>query len=500
MKNRLCSALIKWGESAIALFISGIVAFFFLINGPLHPWRLGVTLTDSSVFKTVALMMEKGYMPYRDTFDHKGPLIYAINYLGARIAYYRGVWLLELVFLMVTIFLLYKIARLKVRVLSSVLVTLTAFSMLFDFFEGGNFTEEYAMMFIAIGIYIFLDYLLYNRISCFRIALSGIAMGGVCLLRANMIAVWVVFCIAIFFMKIVKAEWKQLRQFVLWFIIGLSIIIVPFAIWLWVNDALSSCIEDYILFNMHYSSADGGLALFSNKWNSFWTFASETVYVFALVGILYSIRKNRFVHVTYVVYMILGLVFLCMSGMRYQHYGMVLIPTVVYPLSLITESMENLPDKGVAVVGKMLLSAYVVSTIIVPTSIKTLCSIPSYYENRDKEHYDENTTQISEMVLNMTNEDDAISVYGNMDIIYVLTQRRHATKYSYQYPIGYVMPEIMDEYMEQLEEELPSIVVVQNGHYDDDIRTFLDRYGYNIVWPVYDAEVDYDSNDLVFYR
>lgn len=71
-------------------------------------------------------------------------------------------------------------------------------------------------------------------------------MGSVCLLRANMIAVWIVFCTAIFCLKIAKREWKQLRQFVLWFAVGFLMIVVPFVIWLAVNNALSACIADYL--------------------------------------------------------------------------------------------------------------------------------------------------------------------------------------------------------------------------------------------------------------
>ena len=61
--------------AGIVLFIL-LVTFLFLQNSPLSIWRGGETGTDSSVFRTVALMMRRGGMPYRDTFDHKGPLLF----------------------------------------------------------------------------------------------------------------------------------------------------------------------------------------------------------------------------------------------------------------------------------------------------------------------------------------------------------------------------------------------------------------------------------------
>lgn len=67
-------------------------------------------------------------------------------------------------------------------------------------------------------------------------------------------------------------------------------------------------------------------------------------------------------------------------------------------------------------------------------------------------------------ILHVINEytipDDAISVYGNYDLIYVLSKRKHATRYSYQFPIGRVKQEIIDEYHAQLQEELPTVIVV----------------------------------------
>ena len=72
-------------ESILANGLTGTLflglSFVFLFNSPLHPWIRGESTTDSSVFRTVAMMMRYGYMPYRDSFDHKGPLLYIIEFL-----------------------------------------------------------------------------------------------------------------------------------------------------------------------------------------------------------------------------------------------------------------------------------------------------------------------------------------------------------------------------------------------------------------------------------
>lgn len=487
-------------EIIFALIISAILAFIFLLNSPLHLWRCAPAGTDSSVFKTIALMMDKGYMPYRDSFDHKGPLLYAINYWGLKIDYYKGVWVFELIFMTITFFMLYKIARLNTKISSSILVALTAMTLLFTYFMGGNFNEEYAMTFIAVGVYIFLDYLLNDKISWYRLTISGISLGAVCLLKPNLIAVWIVFCMAIFLKKIIEKDWKQLGQFVLWFLIGFIVIVLPFIVWLALNNALQACIEDYIVFNMQYTSELGGRATPSAKWNSFFTFASNTVYILALVGIAYNLRKKHFVDFTYAAYMVIGLIFLCLSGMKYGYYGMVLVPAVVYPLSLIIANIEKISDLEAAKVIKMLITACVIATIIIPQSIGTIKSIPSYYSNKDKNQFNDTTRQVCEKVVELTSEDESISVYGQWNIVYVKSQRKHATKYSYQFPIGQVMPKIMDEYMEQLKDELPSVIVV--ARYDDNIMSFLNENGYKKVWSnnKKGEKIDPQKVRLIYYR
>lgn len=503
MKNlRLPTWIEKNRENLIALIAAAVMAFFFLLNSPMHLWRYDDTWPDSSVFKTVALMMDNGYMPYKDTFDHKGPLLYTINYWGLKISYFRGVWVFEAVFLTITLFTLYKIARLRTQKFSSALVVLTAMSYLYQYFEGGNLSEEYAMPFIAIGIYIFLDYLLNDRISWHRIAISGFSLGGVCLLRPNMIAVWIVFCAAIFFRKIWEKDWKQLRRFVLWFVVGFSVMVLPFVVWLASNGALQSGIEDYILFNMRYSSAEGGFASFSSRWNIFFTFACSTIYFIAFIGIVFHLKDNSFLNITYAAYMVIGLILLSMSGQGSGHYGMVLVPAVVYPLSLVMEDVEKLANQYNGRIVKMLVTICLMAAFIIPASLETIKAIPSYYENRGIDQSPETTKQLCETVKSLTSEDDAISVYGNWDLIYVKTRRKHATKYSFQYPISQVMPEILDKYFEQLKDELPSVIVVQAYCNDEKIIDFLKHNGYEKVWPenLSEEEITGTDRSMVFYR
>lgn len=478
IKKMVCN----YKEEIVALCLFMILSFFFLLDSPLHPWTNRVTHVDSSVFKTVALMMQKGYMPYKDSFDHKGPLLYIINWLGNQISYYRGVWIFEFLFMICTFYFVYKIARLSVKPLSAGFTILISLSLLFRYFRGGNFTEEYAMPFIAVGTYIFLDYLKNDVITVIRLMGSGFCFGAVILLRPNMIALWIVFCMSVLVNNIVKKHWRQTGRFVIWFLTGMAVILVPVMMWLAVNGALKQCWEDYIVFNMQYTSAEGGLALFPAKWNSFFTYLNTEVYIIALAGILYNIKKQLYLNITYFVYMIISLLFLCMSGMVLGHYGMVLVPLMAYPVSLIFEDMESIENTEISRAVGVILCAYALSAIIIPDWIELVKDIPVQYEAKEEDHLAQACNGITDIITSYTDSDDAISVYGNLDCIYVLSQRKHATRYSYQFPVGQVMPEIMNEFMSELSEELPTVIVVQEGHMDDNISAFLTQNNYSFVW------------------
>lgn len=479
----------------VILCFSAILAFFFLLNSPLHPWTNDLTGTDSSVFKTVALMMEKGYMPYKDSFDHKGPLLYILNWIGNQISYYRGIWVIEYGFLICTFYFIYKIARLSVRPLSAAITLLLSISLLFDYFDHGNLTEEYAMPFIAIGIYIFLDYLKNGVISSMRLVISGACFGAVVLLRVNMIAVWIAFCGSIFIATVIKKEWRRLGEFVVWFLAGAAIMIVPVITWLAANDALKQCWEDYIVFNIKYTSAEGGSAVFSAKWYSFFTFLNTRVFIIALAGILFNLRRQLYLNITYVACMILSLILVCMSGMIYAHYGMVLVPLAAYPVSLIFQNVESIENTEIFKAVRVLLSVYALSAIIVPEWIELVKEIPGQYEAKE-DHLAQAYNGITDVIVEHTDQDDAISVYGNLDIIYVLSQRKHATRYSYQVPGGAARPEIINEYMYELGKELPPVIVTQ--HYDSIISDFLTENKYSLIWGEHGEQED--EGLLVFCR
>ena len=73
----------RWAYAAAAVGLLGVSAAFLLrfsySTSFLWPGYCGY---DSAIFQTIGKYWAQGSVPYRDLFDHKGPLIFFIDMLG----------------------------------------------------------------------------------------------------------------------------------------------------------------------------------------------------------------------------------------------------------------------------------------------------------------------------------------------------------------------------------------------------------------------------------
>lgn len=463
----------------------GCISSIFLLNSPLHPWINRESPTDSSVFRTIAMMMDRGYMPYVDSFDHKGPFLYILEYIGYKLSPTNGIWFIELISLTATLSILYRVARLFTNKLTSFVITLLALTTLNRYFQGGNYTEEFALPFISISLFIFIDYFANSTINKLRLTICGLSFAIIIMLRPNMIAVWIAFITIIFFKLLFQKEYKNLSYYIIWFIIGALIIALPIFFWLASNQAVRACYDCLIKFNSMYSSSRGG---FMANWETFFYFLNEPVTlisVFTIVSLCIHDVENRLLNITFAFYVFVNLILASMGGIAHGHYAMVVIPTLVYPIAMFIRYVNTIIAKNSSTIITSIILIYLSSTIIVPTFSDTIIAIPSIHFDYAHGYTGLNEQQIElrNAIESITSEDDKISVYGNYDYIYLLANRMHATRYSFQFPIGDVNPTILDEYFEQLAEEMPKVIIVTDTYKDNErINNFVNTYNYSWIY------------------
>ena len=473
------------------------MTFVLMSKSPLHFWVGEEAESDSAVFNTIAMALDKGYIPYRDSYDHKGPLLYLLNYLGRRIAAYRGLWVIEFITVFLTFYLMYRIGRLCCNYLHTAILLLFTSAPLFDYYCHGNFAEEFAMPFIALSLYLFLDYLMNGKITVCRLILCGASLGAVCLLRPNMISVWIVFCIAITTLLLKQKNYVDLIYFIKFFLLGFLFFVLPFLFWLAYHNALKAFWEQYIIFNGIYCSH----ADLTQIWNTFfYSLEHETVLFALVVTVCLFIKQRDRVSGIYLLYLLSSFLLISISGRTYAHYNMVSIPALIFPIAALCGLCEQQKKNSALQTAFLLLMALLLTRTLHTDWLPPAQDLARIYQERNEDHFSEKLRTVCRLIGENTDDDDKISVYGNWDLVYVISDRMHATHYSYQFPIGSIVPEIKDRYFSELEEERPKIIVSRRGEMDNIMKSFLTDNGYSLLWAEDDSWGDGDGSAIVYIR
>ena len=452
-------------KDIIVLIILLVFSIILLMQSPLNPLVNKISGTDSSVFRYGANILKNDKTIYKDSFDHKGPMIYFIDYIGNQINSNSGIWILEIVSICMSMFFSYKTVNLVYSKKSSLISTISTYLLLTLYFEQGNLTEEWALPFISISLYIFIKYIVSGSINNFYIILCGACFAIVTMLRINMIVIWGVFALIILIINIRNKTYVSLFKQIFWFSLGSSIIFIPIIIYLLKNDAIVDFMNQYIKFNLQYQKAT-----FSEKIDSLIYFSNNPIIYISFISLIYmykngKIRKELVLGIG--ISEIGSLLAIAMAGRLYMHYGMILIPVLSVLVATVIETISTLNDKKIE---KYILMYIVLTVILVPNAIKL------YKNIKDIRNLDDTYVRyIAETVKENTEDSDMITVLGNSDIVYILSDRMSVSKYSYQFPISNVNPHIFEEYMRDIKNGRPKAIVI-NYQIDDIFLCRINEY------------------------
>ena len=243
--------------SALAATLFVIVMSFS--TSPLYKENYG---GDSAQFQTIGKIWANGGVPYRDAFDHKGPVIFFVNSIGYRLTGDKtGIVIIQIVCLFVTILLLFKICELASdKLYYGVIGVILSLIFLSIFYVEGNMTEEYCLPFITWSIYGLAKFFTSLKKSEKTehspkwAVIYGICF-GVCLMTrvTNAIPVAIgVLTIAI--LLVVKKKWANLLKNAGYCFVGIMTVVAPFVIYFALQGALGDLYYCTIGFNLEYAS------------------------------------------------------------------------------------------------------------------------------------------------------------------------------------------------------------------------------------------------------
>ena len=410
---------------------------------------------DSSVFLYMGREMLKGKVPYRDLFDHKGPLLYWLQAIGQWLTpeSFTGVWILELLHMAAAILLLYKVCCL---VSENIAAICTALLVTFGIcgwriYQGGNFAEEYALPWISGALFVFFRFWRDGRYRTYEIVLLGVGFGAVLLLRANMAGVWLACIPAVLIRLMTEKRFREVGSCVLLFSSGLCVALLPVIIWSLTTDSLQQMWEDYILFNLLYTG---------ESWPGF-SAGMEVVFGYlrilwpAVAAILLApfLPKNR-KGLLWLNLWAFAISFLTvmMSGRGYGHYAIVLLPMTAGPFVCILTMIGIRMQKSSH--GRNF-------TIIALSGIIVLAAAVGY--RTMKQPVVENEDVLLQFLREETLPEENILILGNSCRYYLLAERGTSCRFFYQTPPIELSEELYLAFIDELKANPPDRIIIPYG-------------------------------------
>ena len=229
-----------------------VLGFLFVLAIDSFTATFGV---DQAVFVYVAKGILQGEVPYLDRWDHKGPLIYLINLIGLIIDETWGMWAIQGLFLLGSVWLSFATLK-KVFGILPTLFALAVFLTLFrKFTPPGNFTEQFGLLFQFLTLYLFIRSEEQGRPdhTQIRFPLLHICIGALgaasFLLRPDLVALWI--ALGIYWVIMRGTSLHRL----IWAVAGGGTVLILTAAFFKSLGALGALWDAVFVYNLAYSDA-----------------------------------------------------------------------------------------------------------------------------------------------------------------------------------------------------------------------------------------------------
>lgn len=261
---------------------------------PFNDW------VDSNWYLSVGHGIVEGLVPYRDLFDHKGPIVYfvfALNYLCFGNDFW-GIYILEIICATAYLFVCYKIlvmfmphAKALLYLVAVAGLTYTAAGQL----QSGGCVEEYCLPMLAYGLYVFLSYFKSGGIKMplYRVVLCGLFSGIIFWSKFTGLALYAAFAVCLFVDRCLKHDLKSGFIYAAVFIAAFAVPAIPCLIYFGVNGAIGDLVEVYFYRNMFSYGGTGVEEFIERIADTLLSFARHIyLYFVAVCSIIYVYRKS----------------------------------------------------------------------------------------------------------------------------------------------------------------------------------------------------------------
>lgn len=334
-----------------------LLTLFSSTTSPLFPGYYG---TDSATFQLGGRIWANGGVMYRDFFDHKGPFIFFVDMLGEKLWPDRtGIFVLQIVFLGVSLYFLYRTARLALGVPAAFAAALLSGFYVFTWEgDGCNVCEDYCLPFLAAAFYLLLRWLQtcpsgsekgkkavpHPPAAAF---VYGLAFGiGMMTRMTNGFSICAaVACVVVYL--IAGRQWANLGWNALAFTGGTALACVPFLLYFAAKGALGDMLFATFTFNFEYLLYGGTTTetVPETAWVLRALLKSLPVWLTAAAGVWLLARRRAVYGVTLLVTALATMALVLKMNVAYQHYQIVNLPFLAVGTAAMADALRGMQKK-----------------------------------------------------------------------------------------------------------------------------------------------------------
>lgn len=310
----------------------GLLAFWVIYRfaDGTTPMRPNEYHWDSALFQAVGKLWADGLTPYREVFDHKGPLLFLIQ----KIAYHfpqprMALYVIESLFVSTSLWLGYHILRLKMKPVFAFLGTLLMLAFWLPLMEYGNLCETYSMPFLMLPLFLQLRYFKDGQAKHppLYALIYGLCFGANMMLRPNNGLFTAIITLMITIELLCRRQWKNILCNACMLIMGVLAAVLPFIAYFSYRKAMVDFIYATWTFNLIYAES---LELSLQSLRSVLAFITPSL-VCMFLSVCALIRR-RFTAAAALLLSGVGTILITISGIGYAHYFMLHVPLIALAL------------------------------------------------------------------------------------------------------------------------------------------------------------------------
>ena len=483
------------------IILLGLVLVNFVIQIGVDPSYKNMS-TDSGTFAYCGQVIHDGGLMYRDCWDNKPPGVYYLNaaaiWLGGSNPF--AIWLFQAVWLTIAIMAYFLILNMIWE--HKGLAALATFALLLvllypDIFQGGNFTETYAVLPVVLSLGAFWAFLRSGH-RRWLIALGLLVAAGF-LLKPTYIAVGLASSIVVMYLELRRRSFKTLLMNLgILCLSALLPLVLVGLFWVWKHDfnelwfAVFAHNVTYIREGFSLRSLYGTARMFLIQQPmaslTILVEVSLTIFLLQYVRTIFTrtipaqsevdaFTPGRIdpqqVRIWFLggvfLAIILDVIFLASSGKNFSHYLQVLLPgmvvAILYPIDILRKSisLDHTRRKlQLVAVSAILIVSLSAALEIAAKELPSIQELNSFFSTPNLTLYQ--PTELEQYIIDHSSLSDSVLVWAGHPSMNFVTHRRSPTRYIFLQhlftptPNG---PNGFGEFLQELHADPPALIVVQ---------------------------------------